>query len=485
MPARRDSHRPVLLALLITTAIVLGVALGPRLWRSLAPSDTAPSAADAATPPAPAMFEGVDVRLVHTEPLPAWITAQSQPEAHEGEEAAFATLMAAVEPSATLRDIVVELRSRATPERLHEPHNVEQLLKLVRRWNETLDRAGIPYVLRANVAGSPRPFFYAFSCEVVADSRVEVAGTEHRARLLRRVDRINMREWYLGTVSEQEEGVIIVLGNVVTFAMDQLWPLLAAPESVTALGPVSVAFAPAVQAELAAGLPAAYVESLRATASARAELVAAVTAMHERLTRCGGGYLVSIIPWNGFTAEELQRMRGVVADGRCPAITTPEHEVLVRSSATLRNAEGLEPALEALAAWATRPILVHEARHAADAADAAAGRARVCHWCGQGDPELTRMELSAYLAELAWSDAPAVALFQACHATSDSPGVGHAEALAVILERADHYCEAGPLEHAATVARALETEAFGRGDAIALKAELPSRVPVRSLNVGR
>ena len=38
---------------------------------------------------------------------------------------------------------------------------------------------------------------------------------------------------------------------------------------------------------------------------------------------------------------------------------------------------------------------------------------------------------------------------------------------------------------AAAVARALETEAFGRSDAVELVGDLPSRVPVRSLSFGR
>jgi hypothetical protein len=486
MPARRDSNRPILIALLMASVITLGVVFGPRLWRTLVPADAADPVDHAPAPPAPAMFEGVDLRHVHAELLPAWVSAQSQPEARKDEATAFTALAAAVQPSATLRETIETLRMHSAPERLLEPGNPEQLLAVVRRWNETIERAGVPYLLRANIGGAPRPFFYAFSCEVLADTHVTVAGAEHRVRLIRRVDRINMREWYLGRVSEQEEGVIIVLDNVVELAKDRIWPLLAPAEQLAALGPVPAVFAPAVQQEVSLGLSASHVELLRATASARAELVAAVTAMQARVTGCGGGLIVPTLPWNGFGEEELQRMRALVSDVvRCPAITTAEHEVLLRGSATLRETEGLEPAVEALAAWAARPIIVHEARHAADAADAAAGRARVCQWCEPSDPQPARMELSAYLAQLAWTDAPALSLYQLCHATAASPGLGHAEALAVIFDRADHYCEAGPLGDAAAVARSLELEAFGRSDAIELAGELPSQVPVRSLNLGR
>ena len=476
----------MVVAVLATTTLVLAIIFGPRLWRAMTTDGAGLAAAPPGPPPAEATIDGVDLRRIHTELFPAWVVTRANPGAPLQEERAFTALHAALEPNATLASLATELRQHTAHDRLWRHDDQERALALIRDWNRVLDEAQIPYLLRANLMASGDAVrFYALSCEVMAQARVAVGPDEHRVRLVRRVDRLNLREWYMGMVREQEEGVVIIIDRVSDFATNEVWPLLDPTADTTIRGALHAAFTTAVAEEAATHLPPAVLERLRSTAAARLALVAAVESIRQRHA-CGSRFIIATIPWNGFDEDELAPIRQAQrrASGACPEVTRDELDAIERASTTLHQAEGLRPAVETLVAWVSRPLVIHEARHAADLSLAKTARARSCQWCGPHDPEATRIELSAYLAELAWTQSPAVALFQVCHATAGDPGVGHGEALEVIMDRSEHSCSDGALPRANAVARALEADAFGRSDPIEIRGEYPSRLTVDDLQWG-
>lgn len=108
--------------------------------------------------------------------------------------------------------------------------------------------------------------------------------------------------------------------------------------------------------------------------------------------------------------------------GRCAGIWGTELGDLWKASDTLESREGLPDALEQLAAWVARSVAVHELRHVADDAEYGDDDPRPCGPCISSDPPVVRSEAAAYVAELAWSEAPAAALYQICVATSQGHG---------------------------------------------------------------
>ncbi|MCH9685631.1 MAG: hypothetical protein K0V04_29640 [Deltaproteobacteria bacterium] len=482
MPKRSDSSAPMIVALLIAAAVVLVIVFGSRLWGEDA-AELPPAPAQA---PAEASLDGVDLRAVHAQLLPAWISARSQSGAELLEERAFEALDAELRPNPALAQMMAELREHTTPTALRREPDRQAAMAVVRRWNEHLDEAEIPYLLRANIIASGEVIqFYTLSCEVIADAMVEVGSGRHRVRYVRRVDRLNLRETYLGMVREQEEGVIIILDEVAKFATDEVWPLLTPPSKSHPRDDLHAAFGPSVTAEALASLSSEDARLLQSTASARQALVNAVMAIGGRAS-CGSQFRIVTTPWNGYDAPTLALIRQAVGLGasHCPQVTADELDAIERASTTLRSTPSLRPAVEALCAWAAQPMVVHEARHAADLQQATTARERTCLWCGPNDPEQARVELSAYMAELAWTDSPALALFQACEAVSQDQGAGHGEALEVITERTDHGCTEGALSGAAEIMRALEVSGFGRSDPISFVGEYPERVPVDDLRRG-
>ncbi len=483
MPRRKDSPVPMLVALLAVGTVVLLVVFGPRLWDGMAPDPPEPEPGQA---PAEASLGGVDLRAVHAELLPAWISARSRLGADLQEKRAFEALDAALQPNRALSQMMAELREHTTQKALHHEQDREAAMAVVRRWNQHLDEAGIPYLLRANIVASGDVVqFYTLSCEVIVDGMVEVGSGRHRVRYVRRVDRLNLRETYLGMVREQEEGVIIILDAVAAFATDEVWPLLTPSAQSQPRDEIHAAFGPSVTREALASLSPDDARLLQSTAAARQALVNAVATIGERAS-CGSRFRILAIPWNGYDEAALAPIRQAVGLGssQCPQVTADEFEAIEHASATLRGTEALRPAVEALSAWATQPMVVHEARHAADLVQATTAEERTCLWCGPNDPEHARIELSAYMAELAWTQSPALALFQACQAVYRDQGVGHGEALEVITERTDHACTEGELPGAAEIMQRLEASAFERSDPISFVGDYPPRVPIDDLRRG-
>ena len=86
--------------------------------------------------------------------------------------------------------------------------------------------------------------------------------------------------------------------------------------------------------------------------------------------------------------------------------------MLVGASERLRAHQGLDAALEALAAWVSRGVAVHELRHVVDGEAASL----TCSGCPPEVTPLERAELSAYLASFSQPGVGYVAALQACAA---------------------------------------------------------------------
>lgn len=456
----------------LTALLAGGAVLGPRAWSTLT-DDSEPELAAYE-------LDGIDLTQVHRELLPKWVALRSGAQGEQTESEAFAALERELESNPALLALAKELRDKTTPSALADAQNREAVAQLFVRWNEVLDAADIPLMIRGGADLRPLPFFYAVTGEVSFDSHVRVSGEPQRVRILRRLDRLPLHESRAGVVDRRNEGAILMQEQIVLFALDELWPMFANEELVEASGPWRTAFAAGVRAEVEAALSPEYVESLRRTADARASMMNAVRAIRSR-SSCSH-FVVLPVPWDGMTGEVLGVLRRHIStDPGCPAVTAEEHRQLVRAARELEADSDLKEAVEALVAFVVPPIMMHEARHAADFEQAEAGSPRRCRSCDDLLDEPAQIEFSAYLAELAHTDRPATALAQACLALQTSPSAHHRRAMSLVLGRANHRCEDGPVPNASTIFRELEAEAFGRVDEIALVEPPPERLSVVSL----
>lgn len=474
----RRMHEPnrsiQLIALGLTALLVGTLFFGPTLWshfRRFAAGDPPPLDTHE--------LEGTDLTHVHRDLLPAWVVARSQPQA-EAERKAFEALTTALSPSPRLQALAVDLRESTDPDRLSQPGGRERALDVLGEWNALLERSGVPLVLRGNVVVSPRTFFYITVSEVLSEVQVRVQKRKERVRVLRRLDSLNVNENIAGTADERLEGAVVMTDEIVEFALDEVWPMLADADDLEQLGSLRASFAPAVRAEVEATLPSDTFEVLRETAAARATLMDAVRGVRER-TRCSR-FVIAHVPWNAMGDEDLSTFRRHVGDDPgCPSITADELWKMTLSSRTLRNTDGLEDALEALAAFAARPIILHEARHAADLRAEREGDSRRCVACETFEQTLVEDEVSAYLAELANTRQLATALAQICTALETNPSRTHHEALTILFGRANYRCEDGPRPDLADAFRDVEAGAFDEVQSVEFATEPPASIPVQSL----
>lgn len=424
----------------------------------------------------------VDFARVHGELLPGYVIAASYVDSPEGLvqlENAAAALREGVAADRNLDAIVVELHElvRAGPAR-----SADRLQYLSWAWNDYLGRNGVPWRIDASInLERDHGLFYAKCYRVLATVPVTVGDATYQGHLLTRADRLNVVELYLGQASRHEDGALVVVDRVAGFAFDDVWPLLDPALDPRQL-PSRRAFAPAVRAEIGAALSPADVAVLTTTALDRAELASLVSVLHARRD-CGSRFVIPELPWDGLPETEYERVRrfAVASEGRdCPDITAEEAEQLASLSTRLRTAPGLEPAVEALVAWISRGVLVHEARHVADDDQVGIENPLPCAPCGDA-PVAVRAELSAYLASFATDGLAATSLYQACEVLDG--GGSHAAALQLLLpELAPEACSAGPPADLTARARDLEMRWLGRSEPIVLSDKLPARVPLRSLS---
>jgi hypothetical protein len=301
-----------------------------------------------------------------------------------------------------------------------------------------------------------------------------IAGAPVPLRVLRRVDRSNLREGYLGMVVEGDERALVLVDRVRDFALDELWQLFD-PALDPELSAREAAFAPLARAEAAALLEPAQVEVLRATARARWEMRAVGMAMELRRA-CGAGLSMRAPPWQGLDKAELDLLEDLSArsgNPACPDITLDEVDRLRAATRLIRQTGDLEPALEALVAWAARATAVHELQHVADTRAHGVLEAPPCGSCGEL-PAAVGRELSAYTASLAHSGAGSAALLQACQ----QRGGSHGWAVDELSGRLGGACDVPGVTLGAR-AQALEAALYGARDAMAIPQDWPQGLPVR------
>ncbi len=415
----------------------------------------------------------VDLEAVHRERWTDWIVAAAR--ATPGtpdEELAEARLAmrAAIDADANLSDLFDKLDAIVTSDRLRGAGAQRQAIWLTRAWNQYLDEHGYDFFMQSNVLQEARPLFYAHIYRVVASTPGTVGEEPYRVRAVSRLDRINLRETYLGYASNEDEGAVVVSDRVVEFALDQIWPVL----DERGGDRLQQVFAPMVASELRRSLPSEAVALLAETAPVRSEAVAAFAAIRER-EACSRLW-VPRLPMAGYDREQLDRLSGFVGAGRCAGITGDELSRLWKANEVLSQRDDLEEAAERLVAWVARAVAIHELRHVADDAEYR-DDPRPCEPCISRDPPLVRSEAAAYVAELAWTDAPAAALYQICHATEGGTGA-HARARAVVMEALGGSCRDGVPAQLTESARALETSGFGGSAPIGLADDFPERLPV-------
>lgn len=437
-------------------------------------------------PDHPVALERVDLPRVHAELLPRWLVAQGHHARGDGaaaEAEAWQALHAAVAPDPNLASLLLELRALSPPLELREqPHRA---LYLAWAWNEYLDRHDAPFLVQASVrAHGFGPVLTATTYRVHADVAVAVGTSAHRVRITSRVDGTNLREAYLGAAGEHD--AVVVADRLQDFALMEVWPLL---DPWLELGPaVRRGFAEPIRAEARARLSPAAFERLAATAAARWSITRTVQAIEARRRDCEAGLRINEVPWDGFGPTRLARLGEIARrhDGRaCPGITAAEVEALAEATAQLEADATLQAALEELVALTAEHVAIHEARHLADAALAAGfDEPLPCASCSEAMGITARAELSGYLASLAWSPSPALALYQACRSLGSDqgrplqPGEPHRDALELLQRRVGAVCVDGPPPRLHALARHLEQEMLGRSDPIALPRSFPRRLPL-------
>lgn len=414
-------------------------------------------------------LEKIDVDQVHREFLPSWVIAAANKDLRGGKEleaTRWNALEEAISADKNLLELAVEMRQIVRDGDVVE--SVERLSYLMWAWTKYLDENGSRYVVQSNVAvTAANRFFYVKVYERLDDVQVGLADDVYRTRIVRRVDRTNVREQYLGATSKGADGAIVVVDRVLEFATDRIWPAFE-PSLDERLDPKTRPWAPVIREEARSHLGAEIFEILRETAEARLDIVEAIEAIHAR-HECGSSFVISEVPFDGLSDRSLQtveRFAGKAGEAPCPDIKPDEARLLRAATETLRDSEDLEAAVQKLVFWLSRSVAVHEARHVADdRLENGLEEPLDCSACPEDMPAVVRAELSSYLASFAWAKSPQTAFFQACDATQDGHGA-HAMAMQMILDGLGTTCDRGSVEGLAEKARRFEEEWLGRSNAI-------------------
>lgn len=459
-PARRGSSAA-------TWLVAATCAIGLTAWFRIEIADTARGLAGLEVPYRPVHppnLAAIDLAAVHGELWTDWVIAASQDDAdaRRGAEQALRTAIAA---DANLAALFAELATLVGPN-LTEDRARKRVLWIVGAWNDYLDDNGAGWFLDASIRLEPSVMFFAMTYRIVGDGDGTVAGERKRVRVLDRIDTLNLRELYSGYVSSAEQGAIVIGDRTIALALDRTWPAFGEVIGEAEMARLWRAFGPAIVREAENALSPSTIAVLRASATARADAALAREAIALR-RECGSRFVITDLPWNGYDPTTLEGLDRWIEDGDCPAITEREVESLRRATPIFRAAPGLADALADLARWRARGVAVHELRHVADDLDLDDEDALPCAICPVGTPLAVRAEVSAYLAELAWSESPAVELLDACVTRSQGDSA-HARAAEIVMDAGGWSCTEPPPADISTTARALEQRAFGRSDEIAV-----------------
>ncbi len=464
------------IASLLPWLLVLGVSvlftLGFALWWERPPG--IPEIRDGATLTLDReALARVDLASVHEELVPTWVVASGGVKDLHWER--------------LRREAGKDRNLGALLDRMHvlieaDPVlNATELLALVRTWNDYLAAAGEPWRLGGEVTvgaggGSLRLKSYLV---LLGDGRVDVGDDSYVASVRRRVDDTTQVDTWLGHVHSHEDGVVVLLDRVTSFALDRVWVMLD-PVLDPELDPLQRAFAPAIREEVARALPPEAVEALRLTAEDRMWMNRAADSVHFR-HQCGSQFLIARVPWNGMSPRDLAtlQLHAAGSDTRpCPDVTEQEALVFSARSYHVRRVPGVREALERLVAWVAGGVAVHEARHAGDV-ERLRGQPIACLGCPEGTSHVAALEGSAYIASFAHVGTAALSLFQAC-GLDPALVPDRAGMVRFLADRlVEGGCDAAPPADLVERARALELDLFGRSDAIALR-DFPAGLPVSS-----
>jgi len=422
---------------------------------------------------------GVDLQRVHAELLPAWLIARSNESDPGGpwrSERAFNHLRDAVAPSPLLSRVVHLLRDLT-----NKPHEMldrsDHLLGAVQDWNAVMARFGMAWWLDGNImTGAGGVLFYIKSYRVLAEIRAHVRQQPIDARIVARVDRLNVVENVLGHATPGDHSAVVLVDRLHDFALERVWPILGGP--LANVSSAAQRIAPLVRQEVAGALSDETFAVLSRTAPDRLRLLEVQRAVHERHA-CGNSMVIRRLPWNGLGRTDIRQLARAASISRgdsCPMITVSEYDALKNASQALREHDRLETAVAALVAWLARSVTVHEVRHVADQVEQRGLELPLpCTPCA--DLAMRgRAEFSAWLAEIAWSDSPYTTLLHACtldvHARS-ATGM----ALRHLLNDLGQPCVSPPPGIAAR-ARRLEQRVFGRSQRISLPGDFPIQLEV-------
>jgi hypothetical protein len=428
-----------------------------------------------------AVLGSIDMDRVHSELLPVWIAAmQNHPytSGRKHAEQAFIALRDAAGKDANLRDLLDQLHAKVMDGVSAFSGDIRELLQ---GWNRYLQDNSVPWRVEHFIDKTARgSILLTRSYYVLADTAVAVGGEPQHVMLVTRADRSSQTEAYFGHTVVDGDAAMVVTDRVADFAIQRVWPLLAADSRESGAG-YDPDLIEQLRREAAAALPSDTLRELERTAPVHAKIVQAVADLGQR-TGCGKSIVVDPVPWNGLSARSQQMARAVAQDNekrQCDRLTLEDAEALSEMSESLGTDSELRPALQRLTAWVARAVVVHEARHLADDHHAARWeRTPRCRSCPSSMTPNERAEVSAYLASLSAEGLGSLALLQAC-GVDTSQRSANAGALSFILPTlAPAGCVASVPQDMQARARALDESLFGRSDVVAFGAEFPDSLPV-------
>lgn len=422
-------------------------------------------------PPAdPEALRRIDFARVHTRLIPAWTIALGRattPGRRRYADHVYEALAAEVAPDPNLASLFARSHRALRDDPIENARRLDYLLWA---YNHYLDENDVPWRVEASLAlAEDRAIFRALTYEVLADARTREG---HRLRLLRRADRTNTLEGWLGHAARGDEGALVVMQRVLHFTVRHVWPGMhpALDERRPARERSWLGY---VRQEVRAALPEETYRLLSETAVDQQALIEVAEEVEARRA-CGSGFSIRNLPYNGMS-EAARRalaraLEATAPDDECPAITLDEAARLVGASERLGGRAGLEEAVEALAMVVARSVATHELQHVAD------GDEPACHGCPKWLVGGARAEVSAYLSALSTEGVGYLALLQAC-ATPRGGGVHGAAREAVLRELLPYGCEGPTLHGLYPLAERVERHLFGKRAGVTLPS-LPDRVPL-------
>lgn len=416
----------------------------------------------------------IDFDRVHRQLIPAWTvglgiaSTASTPYWGERADERFQELAFELEPDPNLSDLMASTHQILRHGTLDQVQRIDYSLWA---YNRYLDDAGVPWRLEASLSSrGVRPVLHTRNYQILADART---GDDLRLRLLRRADRMNNIEGWMGRTGQHGDGAMVLMRRVLHFSVRHVWPGLHA--ALDERRPAAErSWVPWVRQEIQAALDEETYRLLSETAEDQQALIEVAAAIEAR-EACGSRFRVYSLPYNGLTPRSIQALRHALArsDGNteCPEVLVDEAARIVGASERLATTPGLSHAIERLAMVVARSVAAHELRHAADGDD---NDAIPCPGCPDGLDGLARAEVSAYLSAMSTTGLGYLALFQAC-ATPSGLGVQGAAKDAVIEALLPFGCEGPTLWGLYRLASELEAQLFGERQLVEVP-EIPDRV---------